>query len=137
MEVDNGGVKLTAGAMGILVSAGLLVAIIVMAARGSVAAIAALAVLAAVVLIGAGAALVIGIHAMTTRQEQRQFVDNARENLAIMGAMQRVQNMQTQNLMRQLPAGPGQSPAGGLQYDDYLFGALDEQPAMLMDGRDK
>lgn len=130
--METGGVKISTGGVAIVVGALFLAAFMVMAFRGNTAAIVVLAVLAAILLIGVGAGLVSVVIELSARRQQANFVDNARENLAIMTAMQRIQNMQTQNVMRQLPSGPGQT--GGLAIDDDLFHVLNEPAMKLLEG---
>lgn len=125
-------VEVTAGAVAVLVGAVFVTVLAVLAARGNMAAIVIAAILATVALIGIGAGLIIAVNAMNAKQEQENFVANARENLAIMAGLQRVQNLQTQNVMRQLPAG---REATGLAFSDMQFEVLNDEVAMLGDGR--
>lgn len=64
-------------------------------------------------------------------QEQQTFMSNAKENLAIMGALQSVQNKQNQSLMQQLgqvsrlpQVGPDLSAS--LLIDDGIFEELEQ-----------
>lgn len=64
-------------------------------------------------------------------KEQQTFMSNAKENLAIMGALQSVQNKQNQSLMQQLgqvsrfpQAGPDLSAS--LLIDDGIFEELEQ-----------
>ena len=100
-----GSFQLTGGAAALLIVTGFLIWGISLAAGGNVAAIVALSVLAAIALVCIGAGIVAGVTAINAKRQQADFLANARENLAMMATMQRVQNMQTQNMMRQLPAG--------------------------------
>lgn len=64
-----------------------------------------------------------------TAKEQQAFMNNARENLAIMGAMQTVQNKQSAGLMAQLNQAarlPAQAAPGGfLSVEDGIFSELE------------
>ena len=131
--MEGGGVKITGTAAGVLLAGGFLAAFLIMAWRGDEGALIALAIIATIVLIAFGAGMVAVVMWLSSSIEQRKFVANAKENMAIMLSMQRVQNLQTQNTMRQLSQGRG-DPAGGLEMDGGLFDALDD-PALLGDGR--
>ncbi len=62
----------------------------------------------------------------TAAREQRAFMANMRENLAIMGAAQKVQNLQNQNLMQQLNRLPAQAaPGDSLLIEDAIFSELE------------
>jgi hypothetical protein len=67
-------------------------------------------------------------------QEQARFVDNARENIALMAGMQRVQNQQNAMLLKQarestrlLPSPNGGNVDAGFTFDDALFDDMDEE----------
>jgi hypothetical protein len=119
---------------------GLLVWLIAMARQGDRAAIAVLAVFASVLLILVGwgfSTLTSGIHA---RREQQHFMNNIKENLAIMNAMQRVQNQQNTMLLKQArEAGIGNTPALPLpSQEQYWLPELTEfeQPYKIESGSD-
>lgn len=131
--MEGGGVKITGTAAGVLLAGGFLAAFLIMAWRGDEGALIALAIIATIVLIAFGAGMVAVVMWLSSSIEQRKFVANAKENMAIMLSMQRVQNLQTQNTMRQI--GAGQPGAGGLgELDALMFDSL-EEPALLDDGR--
>jgi hypothetical protein len=101
-----------------------------MARQGDRASIAILAVLAAVVLILLGVGIAVLFQWMAARREETAFIQNAKENMAIMASMQRVQNAQNVGLLRQaremqraLPAPEGET-IDGLEYDDAVFAEL-------------
>jgi thiol:disulfide interchange protein len=85
-------------------------------------------------------ALTIGIlffaHWIQSRQEareQQRFLANAKEDLAIMAMMQKVQNQQnalllkqSRDLTRQLPAPNGNESDGGFTFDDAIFDELED-----------
>lgn len=73
-----------------------------LAVLGYTLAIIALAVLATVALIGIGAGVGLLYTQQAAQQQQKQFMDNADENLRIMQALQSVQNRQNDTLMKQL-----------------------------------
>ena len=108
-----------------------------MASQGSVAAALAVGAVLAIACVIVGVVLtVLAIYA-GARREQTAFSANARENLQIITAMQRVQNLQNTALMRQAMAAgrglpPGQAPdeLGGpgdaLLMEDGVFSELEE-----------
>lgn len=63
-------------------------------------------------------------------REQQAFMNNAKENLGIMGAMQSIQSKQNQDLMRQLNQAarlPAQAAPGGfLSVEDGIFSELEQ-----------
>ena len=128
------------GIIAVMFVIGLLIWLLAQARQGDRMAIAVLAVIASVVLILIGwgfSTLTSAIHA---RREQRQFMANAQENLAIMSAMQKVQNQQNAMLMKQaqkaLPK--DNTPAMPLpsQEHGYWLPTLTEfeQPSEVADG---
>jgi hypothetical protein len=108
-----------------------------MASQGSVAAALAVGAVLAIVCVIVGVVLtVLAIYA-GARREQAAFSANARENLQIITAMQRVQNLQNTALMRQalaagrgLPPGQATGDLGGLGdallMEDNVFSELEE-----------
>jgi hypothetical protein len=103
------------------------------ARQGDVASIAVLAVLASVLLILVGWGFSTLTNAMNARTEQRHFMNNVRENLAIMGAMQKVQNQQNTMLLKQAKEQQRQLPVpegdvidmDSLTWDEDVFSDLD------------
>lgn len=96
-------------------------------------AIAVLAVLASVVLILIGWGFSTLTNAVSDRRrDQKQFTDHVRENLAVMAAMQKVQNQQNVMLLKQakeaprLPAPDGDVwDVDALMMDDEVFSDLE------------
>jgi len=84
---------------------GLLIWLIAMARQGDRAAIAVLAVLASFTLILAGWGFSTLTSAIYARREQQHFMNNVKENLAIVSAVQRVQNQQNSMLLKQTKEG--------------------------------
>jgi hypothetical protein len=111
---------------------GLLIWLIATARQGDPMAIAVLAVVASVILILVGWGFSTLTNAISARREQQNFVANARENLAIMNAMQRVQNQQNAMLLKQARDTQKALPAGdlvdidALVMDDTVFDELEE-----------
>ena len=111
---------------------GLLIWLIAMARQGDRAAIAVLAVLGSVILILVGWGFSTLTNAINARREQQNFMANVRENLAIMNAMQRVQNQQNAMLLKQAKETQKALPAGdvwdvdALAMDDSVFEELEE-----------
>ena len=138
---ERNGCTIWPGIIATLFVIGLLIWLITMARQGDRAAIAVLAVLASVVLILVGWGISTLTSAIHTKREQRQFIDNAKENLAIMEAMQRVQNQQNSMLIRQAKeaqSGRGSTPAFPLPSQEHGFWLPTltefEQPADVVDG---
>jgi hypothetical protein len=110
---------------------GLLIWLIAMARQGDRAAIAVLAVLGAVILILVGWGFSTLTNAINARREQQNFMANVRENLAIMNAMQRVQNQQNAMLLKQAKETQKALPSGdvwdvdALAMDDSVFEELE------------
>ena len=101
------------------------------ARRGDAASIAILAVWAALFLVLVGGGIALAFMAMQYKMEQSRFKQNVNENLAMMGAVQRVQNQQNAMLLRQAREGqrallaPGSETIDALEYDDAVFSELD------------
>lgn len=94
-----------------LVSA--LVALVLLARAGDTWAMVILAVLWTALMIGAGALIVLLVNRQRDQKAQADFAENARENLAMMQALQRVQNEQNKTIMHQLGQAarlPGPAP---------------------------
>jgi TolA-binding protein len=130
------------GIIAILFVIGLFVWLLAQARHGDRMAIAVLAAMASVVLILIGwgfSTLTSAIHA---RREQQHFMNNMRENLAIMETMQKVQNQQNVMLMRQAKEtqkalSGGNMPALPLpSQEQHWLPALTEfeQPSEVADG---
>jgi hypothetical protein len=111
---------------------GLLIWLIAQARQGDRAAIAVLAVLVSVILILVGWGFSTLTNAINNRREQQRFIDNVRENLTIMEAMQRVQNQQNAMLLKQAKESQKTLPPGdvfdvdALVVDDTVFDELEE-----------
>jgi hypothetical protein len=103
------------------------------AAQGSIVAAVILAILATVLLVGLGAGITLATQRMANEKSQADFVNNAKENLAIMASLQRVQNSQNQTLMQQLKQAarlpeppPGFDPGGALLIEEGVFDELED-----------
>lgn len=109
-----------------------IIALLIYAAMlGSLIAVAILAVLATVLLVGLGAGIALATQRMANDKAQVDFVNNAKENLAMMQAMQRLQNAQNQTIMSQLGQvarlpEPPRDLDSALLIDEGLFSDLDE-----------
>lgn len=97
------------------------------ASIGLVTAIVTLAVIATVALIAVGAGIVILAVKLMAEKEQKAFRDNTKENLAIMNAMQTVQNKQNAALLQQVGKSPVSNDiAGALLIEDGIFAELED-----------
>ena len=81
-------------------------------------------------IIGIGLAYNLIATKITIDNQQRTFLDNAKENLGIMSAMQSIQNKQNSSIMSQLGRvarlpEPTQ-PAIGLEVDDIIFEEMEQ-----------
>lgn len=94
----------------ILLYIGLLAGLIGLTVAGYAFALIGLTVLVTVSLIGIGLGFGLGYLRQSGKQQQDAFTNNARENLAIMNAMQTLQNKQNQALLKQVK----QLPEGGM-----------------------
>ena len=101
-----------------------------LAIEGYILALIALTVLITASLLGIGLLFGLGYLRQAGKQQQDAFLDNARENLAIMNAMQTLQNKQNQTLLRQVkqlpppqPPNPNEPP---FTIEDGVFEQLDE-----------
>ena len=117
----------------ILILLAILAGLIYAATLGSLAAAVILAILATILLVSLGAGIALATQRMANDKSQADFVNNARENLAMMQALQRVQNAQNQTLMQQLgraarlpdpQANPDLSHV--LMIDDGIFEELED-----------
>lgn len=102
---------------------------------GSIPAMIFLVMLTTFLLMAAGAGMALTVQRMANEKSQQDFVANAKENLALMQAQQRVQNMQNQTIMEQLTKvarlpelGPGNGNSGleAFIIDQDVFGELEE-----------
>ena len=111
---------------------GLVAVLAFLSAKGILAAMVALAVIGSIILVGIGVVITLGANWISTTNDQRTFVANAKENLSIMLAMQRVQNAQNTMLQRQAREARKQLPQGdimdvdALLIEDAVFSELDE-----------
>lgn len=85
-----------------LVGLAVMALLIAAVANGSLLAGIVLAVLVTVLLISTGAGITLLTQRMAIEKSQIDFINNAKENLAIMQSLQRVQNQQNATLMQQL-----------------------------------
>jgi uncharacterized membrane protein len=103
---------------------GFLAWLVISASQGNTESIAILAVLAAVVLILLGVGIAVLVIYALARREEARFIQNTRENLAMMTAMQRIQNQQNALLLKQAREAHWLLPAGEVPDSDAL--AMDE-----------
>lgn len=145
MDNRGCGAWLAPGAILSLAFVGGMVWLVTQARQGDVASIAVLAVMASVLLILVGWGFSTLTNAMNARQEQRHFMNNVRENMAIMGAMQKVQNQQNSLLLKQAREAQRQLPApegdvidmDSLTWDEEVFSNLDEEDGIPRDENGK
>lgn len=90
--------------------------------QGNTAAAFTLGMITAAALMIAGTGLTLLQANIAAKREQNHFVQNARENLQIMQAIQGVQNQQNAAVLRQAKQ---ITPAASLVIDDSIFGQLD------------
>ncbi len=98
------------------------------AAQGSPLAAFILGILTAGTLLALGQGASILQNHIATKHRQADFINNARENLAIMQRMQAIQNQQNTQLLRQvkqLPAGSSDHQPE-LVIDDAVFSQLED-----------
>ena len=113
-----------------IVALATLAGLIYAAVGGNVLAIVALAVLVTVLLVATGAIIALATQRQANAKAQADFVANARENMAIMAALQKTQNLQNQSLLSQL----GQvrrlpettNGASSLTIDSDIFSQLED-----------
>lgn len=115
-----------------LISLGVMGGLIYLASVGSLAAAITLAVLLTILLTAMGAGIALFATKMMTDKAQQAFMDNAQENLSIMGALQNIQNKQNQALMQQLGTvarlpqpPPGLDMGKSLLIEDGIFEELE------------
>jgi uncharacterized membrane protein len=111
---------------------GFLTWLYISATQGNTVSIAILAVLVAILLILLGVGIALAVLNMHYRREQGRFAQNTQENLAIIAAVQRVQNEQNAMLLKQaretrkaLPAADG-FDIDALLVDGSVFEELEE-----------
>ncbi len=115
----------------IVLALGLVASLIWLTAEGNIAAAIVLGAVSAIVLILTGFALYAFAGWTHAKREQVNFMANVKENLGIMGAVQRVQNQQNKHLLNQvrqqpaLPAGDVLDLDSALQFDENIFIELD------------
>lgn len=119
-----------------------IVALVWLAQGGNTAAAFTLGILVGLTLILIG----FGLYALTghlhTKREQANFEANTRENLAMITAMQRVQNQQNSVLLNQVKAlSSGQPsalpiPDDALIFDETIFTDLDDDPTNNLEERE-
>lgn len=109
----------------LLVVLSVLAFLVSQASRGSVLAIVIASSLATVTLIVTGASILIVYSNLTAKREQQRFESNIKENLAIMGRMQSIQNAQNSQLLKQVKELPDTKPAETLFIDDAVFSELE------------
>lgn len=98
-----------------------------LAMRGYTLALIALTVLITVSLLGIGLIFGLGYLRQAGKQQQDAFLNNARENLSIMNAMQTLQNKQNQALMKQVKQLPTPIPnEPRFTIEEGIFEQLDE-----------
>lgn len=107
----------------------LLALLVYLAAAGSVAALLVLAILLTVALVAVGAGIALVTQHQANQKQQQDFVNNAKENMALMAGIQTIQNRQNHTLMEQLRTTarlPEQANGNGLLIDAGIFDELDE-----------
>lgn len=117
----------------ILMALAIITLLIYAAMQGSLVAVAILATFATILLVSLGAVITLATQRMANDKAQVDFVNNAKENLAMMQAMQRIQNAQNQTIMSQLgrvtrlpEPQRGMDLNNALLIDDGLFSDLDD-----------
>lgn len=107
-----------------------LVVLIRSASSGSVTAIVVLTTALTVLLITLGAAIALLAVKVMAHREQKAFMNNVQENLAMMKALQTVQNQQNMALLRQVKALPPGAPTldlnQALEIEDGFFTELED-----------
>ena len=99
-----------------------------LASEGYILALIALTVLITVSLLGIGLLFGLGYLRQAGKQQQDAFVNNTRENLAMMNAMQNLQNKQNQALLQQVKHLPQRPipPDPFFTVEEGVFEQLDE-----------
>lgn len=104
--------------------------------RGNQAAIVMATVLATVLLISVGAGIVVlATHASNVSQ-QRQFRDNAVQDMQLIEHMVRAQNLQLRGQLMQQGRPALGEPEGGLLFDDSLFNQVADLQHQIVDGNE-
>ena len=102
-----------------------------LASGGSTIAAFALGILTAAVMIFAGSGISLIQTYIASKREQENFAANAKENMGIMMAMQRVQNAQNSQLLRQARELPllgqnGTPPTPTFAFAENIFDELED-----------
>lgn len=93
--------------------AGLLTGLLALAATGSMIAVVFLSITGTILVFMAGAAVAVYVVRIMDSRAQRQFSDNAQENLGIMQQLQHIQNQQNAQLLKQVKQLPQPGPGNG------------------------
>ena len=109
-------------------------AILIAVFRGNQAAIIIATVLATVLLISAGAGIVVMATHVSNVSQQRQFRDNAVQDMQLIEHMVRAQNMQIRGQLMQQGRPSLPEPEGGLLFDDDLFSRVADVEHQLTGG---
>ncbi|MBE7474895.1 MAG: hypothetical protein HS114_37655 [Anaerolineales bacterium] len=114
-----------------LIMLAVIVGLIYAASWGNVAALVTLVIGLTVFLIALGAGIALAATKLMAEKQQKAFRDNAHENLAMMQALQTIQNQQNEQLLKQakaltppLPTPFVAKPA--LLIEDAIFEELDK-----------
>ncbi|MEM7031586.1 MAG: hypothetical protein AAF629_18645 [Chloroflexota bacterium] len=99
--------------------------LIYLATEGNLTAIIILSVLTSILLIGLGVAITLMASYISTQREQSSFLQNAKENLAILNQIQSVQNAQNSQLLKQVKQLPDPRQENALIIDDAIFNELE------------
>jgi uncharacterized membrane protein YgaE (UPF0421/DUF939 family) len=106
--------------------------LVISAKKGDVASIAILASLVTVLLIMIGVGIAILVQYTTARRDRMSFDANMKENLAMMNAVQQVQNQQNAMLLKQAKENQKLLPPGqvfdvdALSIEDDVFNELED-----------
>lgn len=101
--------------------------LIVLSMQGNFVSMIVLAVLATIALVVIGATITLVAIGMANKKAQLDFANNAKENLAIMSAMQTIQNKQNSALMQQVRQLPEpQRYNGNIIVEDGVFDDLED-----------
>ena len=122
--------KFTFSLIVLLLTLGLLAGLVWLTAAGNIAAAITLGAVSALILIAIGFSLYTLTGHLHAHREQLNFAANAKENLAIIAAMQHVQNQQNSQLLRQLRQAPALAANtldldAALTFDEAIFSELD------------
>lgn len=115
----------------LLTLAGSIVALVYLARGGDVWAVSILVAVWTLLTVSFGAFIVIYVNRQQTARQQADFAENAKENLAMMQQLQRIQNEQNKTLMHQLgqtarlPATQSNGSGPAWLIEDGIFDELD------------